>query len=266
MAADLQLDALDYRVTDDAVEVHLGRVTEGEPDADHALVRLRVVTEPAPCWGHEQHVELLDIEVSVEAVENWKPIPGYPRYEASSIGRVRTSFDRLGRQLAEPRILAQSKTKKGYLRVALTNADGERHHFVQRLVLTAFVGPRNPGQEACHNNGDRSDNRAENLRWDTRKNNHADKAKHGTDQIGSRHPRSLLTEFEVAAIATHKGWLTGTHLAEVYGVTPDCISRIQTGRAWKHVTANVEAWVARETETVLALWNGKRGRSSWLLN
>lgn len=71
MAADLQLDALDYRVTDDAVEVHLGRVTEGEPDADHALVRLRVVTEPAPCWGHEQHIELLDIEGDGEGVEAW---------------------------------------------------------------------------------------------------------------------------------------------------------------------------------------------------
>ncbi|HEX6239995.1 MAG TPA: hypothetical protein VFZ61_03840 [Polyangiales bacterium] len=66
-----ELEALDWRVTDDAVEVHLGRVLEGAPDADHALVTLRVVTEPAPCWGHEQRVELVDVEGDPEGVEAW---------------------------------------------------------------------------------------------------------------------------------------------------------------------------------------------------
>jgi hypothetical protein len=43
-----------------------------------------------------------------------------------------------------------------------------------------FVGPAPEGMEGCHYNGDPTDNRLENLRWDTRKANVADAIRHGT--------------------------------------------------------------------------------------
>lgn len=52
---------------------------------------------------------------------------------------------------------------------------------VHRLVLLAHVGMPEPGQEACHNNGDRGDARLENLRWDIHGSNMLDKQQHGTD-------------------------------------------------------------------------------------
>ena len=49
--------------------------------------------------------------------------------------------------------------------VNLYAADGNaKMEKVHRLVLEAFVGPNPPGLECCHNNGDPSDNRVENLR------------------------------------------------------------------------------------------------------
>jgi hypothetical protein len=68
-----------------------------------------------------------------------------------------------------------------------------------------FRGPCPPGMEACHNNGDPTDNRLCNLRWDTHANNEADKIRHGTYFIrarlkGERNGNSKLTEEEVRLI------------------------------------------------------------------
>lgn len=51
---------------------------------------------------------------------------------------------------------------------------------LHRVVLDAFIGPRPKGMEACHANGDPTDNRLVNLRWDTRSANAADSVRHGT--------------------------------------------------------------------------------------
>ena len=63
----------------------------------------------------------------------------------------------------------------GYLYVLF----GRDMHYVAHLVLTAFVGPRPPGKECCHNDGNKLNNAVENLRWDTRSENVRDIVRHG---------------------------------------------------------------------------------------
>lgn len=63
---------------------------------------------------------------------------------------------------------------------------------VHALVCTAFHGPRPPGLDASHVNGDKSDNRASNLVWETRKENFARKVEHGTSDIGVANSRAHL--------------------------------------------------------------------------
>lgn len=51
---------------------------------------------------------------------------------------------------------------------------------VHILVLEAFAGPRPLGAEACHRNGNPSDNRLENLYWGSHADNMKDMTQHGT--------------------------------------------------------------------------------------
>lgn len=103
--------------------------------------------------------------------EEWKPIPILPGYEATAQGDIRSV-----------RVLKGNLQKgKPYQVVTLTDPQGKyRPYGVHRLVLMAFVGPCPEGKEACHRNGDGSDNRLENLYWGTHAENCADMVIHGT--------------------------------------------------------------------------------------
>lgn len=115
--------------------------------------------------------------------EIWNPIPGIDFYEVSNLGRVR-SLDRIIK-----RGKGEGLQKGRVLKPQLTGTPGKQYHkvriagverLVHRLVLEAFVGPCPPGMETCHGNGNRLDNRLNNLRWDTSSNNERDKLQHGT--------------------------------------------------------------------------------------
>lgn len=120
------------------------------------------------------------------AAERWLPVHGFEgRYEVSDLGRVR-SLDRVqvksdGRTCTiKGRIRSLSRSGRGdYLTVSL-KVDGRTvTRFVHRLVAEAFLGPRPPGLECCHGNGDGHDNRLENLRWGSHGENVQDTVAHG---------------------------------------------------------------------------------------
>lgn len=117
--------------------------------------------------------------------ERWLPIPGYEGYyEVSDLGRVR-SVPRIVPHAVAPltirgRIMCTCKSRGGHLRVTLARGGKTVTRSVHALVLAAFVGPRPEGLEGCHGDGDPSNNRLSNLRWDTTSNNHLDAVRHGT--------------------------------------------------------------------------------------
>jgi hypothetical protein len=112
--------------------------------------------------------------------ETWKDIPGYEGlYEASDLGRIRTVQPHPKGRTPANHILAASKHRNGYLNVGLHSEAGRKVLGVHRLVASAFYGVPTSGMEACHADGDRLNNRAENLRWGTRLENVRDTVKAG---------------------------------------------------------------------------------------
>lgn len=113
-------------------------------------------------------------------MEEWRSIDGYPNYEVSNFGRVR-SFARSEIHFLKPCY----DGKKNYLHVKLS-ADGRRiSRNVHRLVAEAFV--ENPFNYPCinHKDEDKTNNMADNLEWCTVSYNNT---------YGSRHGRKISAE------------------------------------------------------------------------
>ena len=158
--------------------------------------------------------------------EEWRPIPGFERYEASNLGRIRSL------KHASPRVLSTRVPPSArYLRVRIAGESRDVHG----LVALAWLGPRPEGMEVCHNNGDGSDCRLINLRYDTRKGNSADKVRHGTAPRGEGAPNVKLTDRAVREIRNLAGHQTQRSLAARYGVSRTLIRRVITGIAWPHI-------------------------------
>lgn len=119
--------------------------------------------------------------------EIWRPVVGWEdRYEVSCMGRVR-SRRREGACYGRTGVIhAGKRTAFGHIVVQLRRPGVREEKRVHRLVLEAFFGPCPDGMEGCHNNGNPSDNRLENLRWDTRSENIRDSVRHGTHSKSAR--------------------------------------------------------------------------------
>lgn len=165
------------------------------------------------------------------ADENWRPIPGWEgSYEVSDLGRVRSVARTVhfvdGRVRHYPSRLRASHTDGfGYRKVTLKANGRQVRVLVHQAVAAAWIGPRPPGLEVCHGDGDKANNTAHNLRYDTRAANHVDAVRHGT----ARRPRKL-SEDAVEAIRAARGTATGAELAAKYGTSKTHVCNIQRGK------------------------------------
>jgi hypothetical protein len=110
--------------------------------------------------------------------ERWLPIPGFEGfYEVSDLGDVRSVTRVVERtnhsaMTIQGRLLVpQFRPDTGYYVVKLSKENRKRNYYIHRLVLMAFVGLPVDGDEACHGNDIRTDNRLVNLRWDSHREN-----------------------------------------------------------------------------------------------
>jgi len=173
-----------------------------------------------------------------DELETWAPVCGYAGlYEVSRSGDVR-GVDRIidrGRHWKGV-TLFQKTSKSGHRNVRLCCNGVHTWHWVHRLVLESFTKPCPDGMECAHNNGNPADNRVENLRWDTRKGNHADKKLHGTMACGVHNAKAKIDDADVREIFKLRArGLILKDISRQFGVTSANVSMILQRKTWAHV-------------------------------
>jgi hypothetical protein len=132
--------------------------------------------------------------------EIWKPIPGFPFYEASDCGRIR-SLDKVvqhnygGQSVRKGQILSQHINKKGYLRTGVTAHGKPKDCASHRLICSAFHCNPEQKKTVNHKFGNKLDNRPQRIEWATLHENilHA----HASGLV----PKKILTPQQIDVIA-----------------------------------------------------------------
>ena len=176
--------------------------------------------------------------------EEWRDIEDYEGYyQVSSEGRVksleRTFIDKSGRKrTVKERILKPAFDGWGYLIVTLCAGGKRKNLMVHRLVCEAFNDNRDEKPEVNHINEIKTDNRACNLEWCTRREN----LNHGT-----RSERSAKTQSKPICQYTLdekivKTWASLTEVKRQTGFGQSHISQVANGKRkqaygfiWKYI-------------------------------
>lgn len=183
-----------------------------------------------------------DVKSTIQAA--YRPIDGHPKYRVGDDGTVWS----WRKKRKEWKLLRPGTTRTGYKHVGL-RTDGRRHRgYVHRIILQTFVGPCPDGMECRHLDGDKSNNRLENLAWGTKSENVRDAIRHGTwkrptgsdggrgkpgANRGSKHGNAKLTERDVREMRRLRA--EGVKVSEIavrFNLHVVYASKILNGRSW----------------------------------
>jgi hypothetical protein len=164
-------------------------------------------------------------------MEEWKDVVGYEgAYQVSNAGQVR-SVERLvghvsGGALRKGRLLKQWLNNSGYPQVGLSNGNKVRNREVHRLVVDAFLGP---AVEINHIDGNKQNNRLENLEKSSRSHNmrHSITQKGRGQKITIEQAREIRSQFH--ARRPRKA------IAEQFGVSLGLVESIGSGKSWNWI-------------------------------
>lgn len=122
-------------------------------------------------------------------LETWLPIQGYPTYQVSNLGRIKSlskskrwvHHGKTGLSITKEKILRLIQASTGYTQINLFNGSSKLF-LVHRLVAEAFLPNPKGKPQVNHKNGIKNDNRVENLEWVTVSEN----GLHGYRELGYR--------------------------------------------------------------------------------
>lgn len=185
--------------------------------------------------------------ISQKPVENWKVIPDFKNYEASTFGNVRSlsriEYRNNNSLVSTPhkikgKTLKQKITSNGYLAISLCKNGIIKHISVHRVIcLTFHTNPKNK-LEVNHINGVKTDNRPENLEWCTRSENSRHAIRTGLQKpiLGEKNYNSVVSDADVIEI--RKKYKKGVPVSEItneYNISKSRLYEIRSGRVYKHL-------------------------------
>ena len=176
--------------------------------------------------------------------EEWRDVAGYEgRYQVSSMGRVKSLERNIphwrgGERTVKERILKPSDDCRGYLRVDLRDGSKRKHFKVHRLVCQAFHDNLDNKQDVNHINENKTDNRACNLEWCTRREN----INHGTRNTRTAKALSKPVGQYTLDDELVKNWPSAMEAQRQTGFSSTSISQAANGKSktaygfrWKYV-------------------------------
>jgi hypothetical protein len=175
--------------------------------------------------------------------EVWKPVNGYEGlYEVSNYGKVKALRKFSGTCFRDERILSMNRiTKDGYIHVALTKNGKVLDTRLHKVVAENFVENPDKKETVNHIDGNKLNNRADNLEWADRREqlDHAYRLKLKKPARGQNNTQSKLTEEDVRYIRKHykrQSTEFGTvALSKKFGVSNRVIGLVARGLSYKNV-------------------------------
>lgn len=166
------------------------------------------------------------------ANEEWRSIPDFNEYEASSLGRVRRIKSK--RPSIVGRVLKPDIHQKGYLRLVLTKGNKSYHISPHRLVALAFLPNPENKPEVNHKNFNRVDCRVENLEWTTKLENIQYSVDAGRTAKGELNGGAKFKDVEICdKINLGHGY---SEIASEYNISTSHVTAIAYGKLWSHIT------------------------------
>jgi len=170
--------------------------------------------------------------------ETWLPVVGFPYYEVSNLGQVRsidrTVLDKNSQFRKRTGKILAPVTSGSYYQVMLSD---RKMHLVHAIVCTAFHGPKPfPDYEVSHIDGDSHHNNATNVLWESHLVNMRRKQAHKTQNQGETCNFVKLTEVQVIRIRELiADGFSDEDIAGWFNVTDRNIRHIKKRRTWKHL-------------------------------
>ncbi len=178
--------------------------------------------------------------------EIWKDIKNYEgKYQVSNFGNVKSleRYDRCNRHINE-KILVPRKHTGGYLRVQLSRKD----FYIHRLVAETFIPNPENKLQVNHIDGDKTNNRSNNLEWCTALENNLHAITTGLSKKdrdfmikianSENHKKAMIKRRKLTnkqILEIRKSKLTENELSKIYKVSRGHINSIKNYRAYKDV-------------------------------
>lgn len=185
--------------------------------------------------------QLAEIRQRCEA--DLKDIPGIPEYKVDASGSVWSVFHNW-RGYQSRRV--KPRVEDGYLRVRLRTGGKLAKFAVHRLIAMAFHGlPKDVKMHVRHLNGIKDDNRPDNLRWGTAKENSDDMTRLGERPVGEQNGASKLTKCDLILVREllRRGF-PNSHIAALLKVEKTTINHVSSGETWAHARTDIPALLA----------------------
>ena len=171
--------------------------------------------------------------------EEWRPVPGFPRYEASSLGRVRSVPYVDGKGHLRKQRMITPQANHGHWTVALVRSVGAKQEKLPlgRVVLEAFGYRSNEKEIVLHGARGRDCNELSNLSFGSyTQNNGVDRRRDGTALASCGHPRTHLSEADVRQIRSMRGKMTQEEIGRLFSIDQTTVSNIQLRKSFQEVS------------------------------